>query len=182
MCELTILRTDPMTMTKNDVVAPLAHRGYPVASWLGRAATAGQNSKLNCHMTIPDLKAFPRSTFMCVTTLICLMNCGCQPRLDGGEAFSMAASALRDVRAAWLERGRTNDFVSSGIVGGMFSNVVFYTNSIKVDGRKYQCRFGVREDYWPPGVLAITDEGEIVWIRDRDGKATLAPHRRMIEP
>jgi hypothetical protein len=58
----------------------------------------------------------------------------------------------------------------------VFTNVVTSTNVI------FHCRFAARRPSWPAGVLAITDEGILVWVRDKDGKVTVSPEKYGVEP
>ncbi len=99
----------------------------------------------------------------------------------GNKTFGMAAGVLRDVYSAWVEGGRSKDFSPAGLVGGTFSNVFLYINPVTVQGTNYQCRFGLEMPYGPPGVLAITDDGTVVWIRARDKQVTVSPQTKTIE-
>jgi len=101
--------------------------------------------------------------------------------LEGAKYLSMPASCLIDVRQAWIDRGRPESFKPNKVIGGTFGNVFFYTNKVQVGGMIYQCRFGVSDNVWPPGILAITDEGIVLWIRQRDGKVTVSPEKNWIE-
>jgi hypothetical protein len=56
------------------------------------------------------------------------------------------------------------------------------TNSPVLDGVAYHRRFGTRKDFWPSGVMAITDQGVVLWIRDGDGRVTASPEVKGIPP
>jgi hypothetical protein len=55
------------------------------------------------------------------------------------------------------------------------------TNTISAGGRAYKCLFGTRREDWPPGILAITEEGVILWIHDEGGKVTTSPEENGID-
>ena len=115
-------------------------------------------------------------------TCLSLIQLGCDSRIDGGKYLYMPASSLQDVRRAWIKAGRSEDFEPSGVVSGSCSKVFFFTNNIQAEGKTYQCLFGVSDGVWPPGTLAITEDGKEIWIRERDGMAVLDPRKKLFQP
>jgi hypothetical protein len=84
------------------------------------------------------------------------------------------ATFLESFREEWIKQNRSPAFNVSDIgrPPGTFFNL---TNTVSAGGRQYKCLFGARRDDWPPGVLAITEDGVILWVREQDGKVTLSP-------
>jgi hypothetical protein len=98
------------------------------------------------------------------------------------EDLPSRATELRILYQVWVERGRPSDFDTEDIYGnGKVRSFFVYTNVLNVGKDTYHCRFGTRELGWPAGTLAVTDEGIIVWVRDKDGKVTVSPEKRGIE-
>jgi hypothetical protein len=90
------------------------------------------------------------------------------------------ATILESLREEWTNQNKPPGFDVSQFSKprGTYFN---FTNAVSAGGRSYKCMFGARQKDWPPGVLAITDDGVILWIRDRDGQVTLAPEVNGIE-
>lgn len=79
----------------------------------------------------------------------------------------------------WVDAGRPSHYDPNegfAMSPGLYSN---FTNILSVNGKTYHCRFAFRpkKEYAPPGLLVITDEKVVLWIRDRDGKIFLSPER-----
>ncbi len=101
---------------------------------------------------------------------------GCEPeeqyhaRILGGQ--------LKILDQHWREQGRPAVFVVTNYVYivGSTNQYYMFTNKVDVKGVSYHCRFGVRDPdrFQKPGVLAISDEGVLLWIGD-DGKIDVAP-------
>lgn len=126
------------------------------------------------------------------------------------ELLGHRASNLQELNEYWISKGKPanfnlekygsyapphNYFVYTNtitVTGAVYHAIVSHTNyvlgiwtshkTISVTGAVYHCSFGVRAPGFPPGILAITDEGLVVWIRERDGKAILSPEIDGIEP
>jgi hypothetical protein len=84
------------------------------------------------------------------------------------------ATVLESFREEWIKQNKSPAFDVSRFAKppGTYCN---FTNTISAAGRDYKCLFGARREYWPPGILAITVDGIILWVRDQDGKVTLSP-------
>jgi hypothetical protein len=98
-----------------------------------------------------------------------------------GVYFRTEAMNLKWAEEYWVSQGRPADFDPGKLLGP--TNVFFvFTNEVTITNTLFHCRFGVRESEWPAGVLAVTDGGIIVWIRDRDGKVIVSPEINGVEP
>jgi hypothetical protein len=105
-------------------------------------------------------------------TLLLLTACPSK-RFPGSYLFT-TAEALRYVYQRWVSEGKPPDFDMARFVqprGEFFP----YTNTVTFNGAPHSCRFGSRRPGFPKGVLAITEDGVVVWIRDSDGEVTLKP-------
>jgi hypothetical protein len=122
-----------------------------------------------------------------IVALLLSMQTGCKPYQYSSANFSSSAGELSDIYKLWLERGQPTNFTTADFFGPQyreFTNQFFvFTNTATAGSVVYHCHFGALCPHFPPGgVLAITDEGPIIWIRDRDGKVTLSPEVNGIEP
>lgn len=124
-------------------------------------------------------------SFAVVTSFLVLGCMGCkpkQPEFIGIKYLGGPADVLRFVRREWIQQGRPQHFEPAKIVTGSFSDVFFYTNIVQVDGKAYQCRFGLDRGIFPAGLLVISDDETILWIRHRDGKVIVDPEKKSLEP
>ena len=135
----------------------------------------------------PDLEG-PSRTVLALLAGIALVIAGCKPHYRA-YTFTTEAGVLRQIRAIWLAQDRpanlSLDAWGDGADLKYNTNIFFlYTNTITVTGVVQRCCFAVRrrDDVWPTGVMVITDNGAVVWIRDRDGKAFLAPDEFGVDP
>ena len=119
---------------------------------------------------------------VCLVGLFCVIQRDSQIIIEGPKTFGMAASVLRDIRLVWIDGGRSDNFAPSNHLRGMYSDAFHFTNSVNVKGKEYHCCFGVRDNYWPAGLLVIAEDGTILWIRGRDGAVTVSPQRKRVEP
>lgn len=117
-----------------------------------------------------------------ITILVCLIffACGCGDHHPSSE-FKSSALVLRTDRDYWLSHGRPADFQPSQIAGTP-ENVFIYTNVINITNTIFRCRFGSRTPGWPPGLLAITDEGQVIFINEKASKVTIAPDENGVDP
>ena len=113
--------------------------------------------------------------------IICLAlyTCSCSKR-DPGYDFKSSAISLREAQDYWLSHGRPLDFKLSEVVGPTNDFFVF-TNVVKTTNGVLHCHFGARQVGWPPGVLAITDEGPLIFVRERDSAVIVAPEENGVE-
>jgi hypothetical protein len=95
--------------------------------------------------------------------------------------FSALALALRTAHDYWLTNGCPADF-QPGQFLGLADAFFIYTNTIKTANAVFHCRFGSRRPGWPSEVLAITDEGTMIFISDKDGKVTISPDENGVDP
>lgn len=113
---------------------------------------------------------------------ICIVPCfwGCGSHHPGSE-FVTSAFALRTDYDYWLNHGRPADFQPSQ-VAGTTNEFFVYTNIITATNAVFHCRFGARRPGWPPGVLAITDEGQLIFICSTNGKVIVSPDKYGVDP
>lgn len=88
--------------------------------------------------------------------------------------FKSDGNILRYARDYWVNNGRPANFQLEEILGPpsdffVFTNIVITTNGV------FHCRFGVHRRFWPPGVLAITDEGQLIFVCSTNGEVTISP-------
>lgn len=110
------------------------------------------------------------------------MGLGCNNATDYPPKYLHTADVtLRYLEEYWTTNGRPSNFDVSQVVGPAGMYFVF-TNTITISNAVYHCCFAARLPEWPAGVLAITENGVTVWIRDRDGKITISPGEYGIQP
>jgi hypothetical protein len=114
-----------------------------------------------------------------VITCLALCLCGCT-KYDPGYDFKVRAMCLKDARDYWLSHGRPTNFQLGEVVGPPEAFFI-YTNILTTTNGVFHCRFGSRDPGWPPGTLAITDEGLVIYIRERDGKVFFSPEDNGVE-
>jgi hypothetical protein len=121
-----------------------------------------------------------RTSIVGLMSLFAVLFCCCSHKSYPSSYLIGAATILEGFREEWLNLNRPPDYDISRFTKppGNFFN---FTNTISTGGRQYKCLFGAREKDWPQGVLVITEDGIILWIRDRDGQVTLAPEVNGIE-
>ena len=96
------------------------------------------------------------------------------------NCFMTSASILQDLHEQWIKGGRSSDFNPTNYAGppGAFFT---YTNRVIIDGHAHKCCFGAHERIEPSGMLAITDDGIVIWVRESDGKITVSPELHGVE-
>lgn len=79
----------------------------------------------------------------------------------------------------WVDAGRPSHYDPNKAIETPLGSHFNFTNIIFLNGKTYHCRFAFRPkpEFAPPGLLVITDEKVVLWIRDRDGKIFLSPER-----
>lgn len=95
--------------------------------------------------------------------------------------FDASALALREDYDYWLSHGRPADFQPSQVAGTP-EEFFIYTNLIHTTNAVFRCRFGSRRPGWPPGILAITDGGMVIFACGTNGKVTISPEEYGVEP
>ena len=119
-----------------------------------------------------------------VSVLIALVGVGligCTEK-ESHEPVVMMAAGLDTVKENWVKQGCPKDFQPSNAFHSSVERFYVFTNEISVAGKFYHCRFAVRSQLiHTPGAMAITDEGVLLWIRDKDGKVTISPEKNGIE-
>lgn len=108
---------------------------------------------------------------------ICLAGCA---KYAPSSNFSTSAYSLRQARDYWISHGRPSGFQPSEAVGPAYKFFI-YSNIVGTTSGTLHCCFGTREIGWPSGVLAITDNGKVIFIRQRDGKVILSPEENGVE-
>jgi hypothetical protein len=87
--------------------------------------------------------------------------------------FRGGTENLQFIQEEWVKEGRPVGFRATNFMGP--NNIYFdFTNTLTITNKVFHCRFAERHPALP-GLLAITDDGVILWIRDRDGKVTISP-------
>lgn len=108
--------------------------------------------------------------------LIGMLLAGCEAD-DQYHARSLG-SQLRALSAKWERDGFPTEFnITNNFYTGHTTNqVFFFTNQITLQGTNYRCQLAVRspERFRPPGLLAVTDRGVLLWLGD-DGRSVVSP-------
>jgi hypothetical protein len=113
--------------------------------------------------------------------LLCVGMVGCTVK-ESHEAIVMAAVGLDSAKDYWIEHGRPDNFNPASVEGSSAEHYYAFTNDISAGGQTYRCLFAVRSDrIRTPGAIAITDDGTILWIYDKDKKVIVSPQRNGIE-
>jgi hypothetical protein len=124
-------------------------------------------------------KAVRGKTIMAFCLTFLMIGCG-ETNHYPSAYLGTDACNLKWARDYWISQGRPVGFDPGRVLGP--ANVYFvYTNTVTITNRVLHCRFGARRSEWPAGVLAITDEGIMIWIRGRDGEITVSPDENGIE-
>jgi hypothetical protein len=109
-----------------------------------------------------------------------LVGCGNANHYPGAN-LAVEAGCLKYVEKEWVNRGRPTNFNIVEYIGP--SNVFFvFTNTVTNTSAVFHCCFAARRPDWPAGLLAVTDNGIALWVRDRDGKVTMCPENCGVEP
>lgn len=112
--------------------------------------------------------------------LICFSQAGCARR-ESHDAIVMMAVGLETVNENWEKKGRPNNFEPNSAFQSSVEHFYLFTNEIKVAETRYHCRFAVRSKLiQTPGAMAITDEGVLLWIHDKDGEVIVSPEKNGI--
>jgi len=112
-----------------------------------------------------------------VLSLLLVLLTGCDPsgtHMYSGVYLQSDAIALRSAQEDWHTKGCPLRYDFRTVVDPTNDFFVF-TNSVVFSNKVHHCCFGARRSEWPRGLLAITDDGVLVWIRDSDGQVTVAP-------
>jgi len=117
--------------------------------------------------------------FFLVTLLFSANGCNQGKRADHNLAIKVLSQTLKEYYQYWIQNGISNSIPITEYAGT--PDYFVYTNTIDADGTQYQCRFGAWNRSLPSGVLTITDEGVILWIRNSDGLVTVSPEKKGID-
>ena len=115
-----------------------------------------------------------------MAVLLSVAVVGCEPterthaRILGGQ--------LKYLYQEWSKQGGPTVFEPTNYIYNVSSTYgtkyqfFVFTNTVNVKPDVFHCRFAVRDPtrFYKPGVVAITDEGVLLWIGD-DGKIIVAP-------
>jgi hypothetical protein len=118
-----------------------------------------------------------------IIPVFCLIffACGCSGPSPGME-FYYDANFLRQAHDDWTSHGRPANFELGESIGPSYTFFI-YTNVVRVTNGVFHCRFGARRpSYSPPGVLAITDDGQVIFICSTNGKVTISPDEYGVNP
>src|SRR5579862_748332 len=102
-----------------------------------------------------------KSTVLAVLSLA-LVTWGC-----GGNSqarmFKSDGVSLRYARDYWISHGRPANFNLEEVFG-VTSDFLIYTNIVRSTNGVFHCRFAERRPLYPPGILVITDDGQLIFI------------------
>ena len=109
----------------------------------------------------------------CILLLSVLLS-SCSQRHFPANYLIAPATVLESFREEWLRQDKPPAFDVSRFAKppGTYFN---FTNTVSAGGRGYKCLFGARREHWPRGILAMTEDGIILWVRKQDGTVTLSP-------
>lgn len=110
---------------------------------------------------------------------LALIANGCGNHHPGSD-FITSTMALKQAQDYWLNHGRPADF-QPGQYLGLTNEFFVYTNTIKTSNAVFHCRFGASTPILPPGVLAITDDRQMIFICT-NGKVTTSPDKYGVDP
>ena len=110
-----------------------------------------------------------KATFVTILIVIIaiaeIRNC---IRHSYGDELIAPNAGLRVIYMQWLAAGRPARWDIKGLIEDEYNRYFDYTNVFVVDHGVCHCRFGCEAPNVPTGILAITDEGRVIWIRQRD--------------
>ena len=118
-----------------------------------------------------------RKVLFIMWSALCLF--GCAKHAPSYE-FKSNTIALREDYDYWLSHGRPTG-LQPGEVAGTPEKYFVFTNIVTTTTGVLHCRFACREPGWPSGVLAITDNRLVIFIRQRDGKVIFSPDENGVE-
>lgn len=120
-----------------------------------------------------------RPLFALTLFVLCfLIGIGCEPdeeyhaRILGGRLRALQKRSREAAHDVAFQP--TNYYYNVGTTNQYF----VFTNQISVGGVQYKCQFGIRDPrrFQKPGILAITEDGVLLWISD-EGKIVVGPDR-----
>ena len=121
------------------------------------------------------------TSFLLFITLLNLGLMGCT-KTESSEPIGNVAAGLDIIRKIWVKQGHPNNFDPTNLVRSSVEHFYTFTNEISVGGKDYHCRFAGRSELiHTPGAMAITDDGIVLWVYDKDGKAIVSPEKNGIE-
>lgn len=116
------------------------------------------------------------SIFLCLS----LFACGCSSYHPSSE-FRGDGIGLRDAWSYWVDHGRPANFQLNEVLGPP-ETFFTYTNIVRGTNGVFHCRFGASRPGWPPGVLAVTDDGQLIFACSTNGKVTISPDENGVSP
>ena len=121
------------------------------------------------------MRARKKFNALVAVTVFCLAMIGCE-RSDTKHARALAPT-LRHLYQSWASDGRPESVDTAKYITSSSDIYTAFTNVVTVASNVYHCRFGVRSPnrFSTPGVLAITDEGVILWVGEKAGDVIVAP-------
>jgi len=91
---------------------------------------------------------------------------------------ALLGSQLNELLMDWEKAGRPDSFRVSDHIVSHPASYFTYTNIIRLGTNIYHCRFGARSpNFVAPGLVVITDDKIILWIRDKDAKIVVSPEK-----
>lgn len=101
--------------------------------------------------------------------------CGCTGNPQA-RIFKEDGNNLRYALSCWNSRGRPTNFKLDEVLGPP-SDFFIYTNVVRSTNGDFHCRFAARSFAYPPGILVITDDGQLIFICSTNGKVTVSPDK-----
>lgn len=124
--------------------------------------------------------AFMNSRFV-VTVCAVLCSVGCNDNYEY-HSYDLAGDAenLRVMVEYWSSHGRPpirniEDYY------GKNENFFLFTNTVSWSNEVFHCCFAVRRPNYSGGFLAISDQGIVMWIRERDTNITISPEKHGVK-
>lgn len=116
-----------------------------------------------------------------LAALLCVGMVSCTEK-ESHEGIVMAVVGLDSRRDYWIKHGQQNNFDPGSVGWSSVEHYYAFTNAISAEGQTYHCLFAVRSDrIRTPGAMAITDDGTILWIYDKDKRVIVSPQKNGIE-
>lgn len=102
---------------------------------------------------------------------------GCSP--NEATHSRVLAGRLRSLYQDWARDGRPENVDTDNYITASKDDYLVFTNVVAVGTNLFHCRFAVRSPgrFARPGVLAISDEGVILWVGDKGGDVIVAPDK-----
>jgi hypothetical protein len=121
------------------------------------------------------MKTMKRKSFVLMAAFIFSLILGCAEK-ESHEQVVYVVVGLETIRDNWVKNGSQKDFVPTNYASSSTERYFKFTNIISVDEKIYRCRFAAKSRLLhTTGTMAITDDGIILWIYDKDSRVVISP-------